>query len=66
VLNVLALPFRGRRVVSLYAQSYDAEHAGILHHGHSVADRVTLRDKGNDFFTNPGDDKPLLSIGAKQ
>ncbi|WP_034265432.1 fumarate hydratase [Actinospica robiniae] len=27
---------------------------------------IVVDDKGNDFFTNPGDDKPLLSIGTKQ
>ncbi|MBR7835285.1 fumarate hydratase [Actinospica durhamensis] len=27
---------------------------------------IVVDDKGNDFFTNPGDDKPLLKIGAKQ
>ena len=26
---------------------------------------IVVDDKGNDFFTNPGDDKPLLNIGQK-
>ncbi|HET9173057.1 MAG TPA: fumarate hydratase [Actinospica sp.] len=26
---------------------------------------IVVDDKGNDFFTNPGDDRPLLSIGHK-
>jgi fumarate hydratase, class I len=26
---------------------------------------IVVDDKGNDFFTNPGDDKPLLSIGKR-
>jgi fumarate hydratase class I len=26
---------------------------------------IVVDDKGNDFFTDPGDDKPLLSIGSK-
>jgi fumarate hydratase class I len=26
---------------------------------------IVVDDKGNDFFTQPGEDKPLLSIGAK-
>ncbi|HEU5427834.1 MAG TPA: fumarate hydratase [Actinocrinis sp.] len=26
---------------------------------------IVVDDKGNDFFTNPGDDKPLLRIGQK-
>ena len=26
---------------------------------------IVVDDKGNDFFTDPGDDKPLLSIGSR-
>ncbi|HTJ68563.1 MAG TPA: fumarate hydratase [Actinospica sp.] len=26
---------------------------------------IVVDDKGNDFFTNPGDDKPLLNIGRR-
>jgi fumarate hydratase class I len=26
---------------------------------------IVVDDKGEDFFTNPGDDKPLLSIGTR-
>jgi fumarate hydratase class I len=26
---------------------------------------IVVDDKGNDFFTNPGDDRPLLSIGQR-
>jgi fumarate hydratase class I len=26
---------------------------------------IVVDDKGNDFFTNPGDDKPLLNIGTR-
>jgi fumarate hydratase class I len=26
---------------------------------------IVVDDKGNDFFTNPGDDRPLLNIGAR-
>jgi fumarate hydratase, class I len=26
---------------------------------------IVVDDKGNDFFTSPGDDKPLLNIGQK-
>jgi fumarate hydratase class I len=25
---------------------------------------IVVDDKGNDFFTDPGDDRPLLNIGA--
>jgi fumarate hydratase class I len=26
---------------------------------------IVVDDKGNDFFTDPGDDKPLLNIGKR-
>jgi fumarate hydratase class I len=27
---------------------------------------IVVDDKGNDFFTNPGDDKPVLNIGTRR